>query len=187
MHICIMRDALWEMDYERDTRTIVEFGYKSSTLQLTATHCNILQYTTTHCNTLQHTAIHRNTLYNTLQLLQHNATHCNTLQFNATHWNTLQHPQDWPHGGSTTKPWKKEMRIQIITFPPHFSPISNLLCEWVRLTTTKSGRSYLCNWIHYSSVSGFNHLHVYVTNRNTRSFYCESSVLQKITTRDYVI
>jgi len=191
---CTMSDGLWERHMSYTTvLSLATSRPPCNSLQHTAIHCNTLQYTAKHCNALQHTATHCNTLQHTVthcnycNTMQHTATHCNSMQHTATHCNTLQHPQDWPHGGSTTKPRRNEMRIQIITFPPHFGPISNLLCEWVRLTTTKSGRSYLCKLIHCSSVSGINHLRVYVTNRNTRSVYCESSVLQKITTRNYVI
>jgi len=53
-----------------------------STLQRTATYCNILQHTATHCDTLQHAATHCNTL-------QHTATCCNTLQHAATRCITL--------------------------------------------------------------------------------------------------
>jgi len=68
-----------------------------TTVQHTASYCDVMQHTATYGNTLQHRSDgyagsgcelgyrpHCNTL-------QHTATHCNTRQHTATHGNTLQH------------------------------------------------------------------------------------------------
>ena len=57
-HLC----SVLQSGAVRCTRLNLHLTCFFTTLQHTATHCNILQHTATHCNTLQHTAIYCNTL-----------------------------------------------------------------------------------------------------------------------------
>jgi len=68
----------------------------NSTLQHTATHCNLLQHTATLLALPAHGRRERNILIIIVAKRQlnpkyHTATHCNTLQHTATHCTTLQH------------------------------------------------------------------------------------------------
>jgi len=77
----------------------------STTLQHTATRCNMLQHTATYSTTLQHTATHGNTLQHTATYsttLQQTATDCNTQQYTATHCDTQHHTAtraSWENNG----------------------------------------------------------------------------------------
>ena len=86
-----------------DESTVVDGSFSpnlnsitNSTLQNTATHCNLLQHTATSLALPAHGQRERNILIIIVAKRQlnpkyHTATHCNTLQHTATHCNTLHH------------------------------------------------------------------------------------------------
>jgi len=81
------------VEFEGNNECAICLGDQRSTLQHTATHCNILQHAATHCNTFVPCG-HRcvcSTCAGKFRTLQHTATHCNILQHTATHCDTLQH------------------------------------------------------------------------------------------------